>query len=302
MSTPNLPSQIRALLDEAERRIVIMHETPDGVLRVIRQVEQIDQLLGSLTGGQYDTGGEESRAEALRERLVREAGRTARLVRTAGLEAQLADSPIWQRVQTTLAAQRRRRTRALAGGALALALLAVLLFVVVPRVFPPTPVANIDAVSRLATGGDTAGALALARTEQARAPQDATAAVWIGVLEEHAGNTQAAEAAWVQARALLGDPDAFLFERGQARLQLEDARGAEADARELTTRPAPGARAQGQLLLGVLYEARGDMRAALGAYEQAGQLADQAGNAQLTVVARTRMAAIMQRPPPLPTP
>lgn len=302
MSTPNTLSQIRALLDEAERRIVIMHETPDGVLRVIRQVEQIDQLLATLTGTQYNKGGEESRAEALRERLVREAARTAKLVRAAGLETELADSPIWQRVQAALAAQARRRTRTLVGTALALGLLAVLLFVVVPRIFPPTPVANIDAVSRLATSGDTAGALTLARTEQAHAPSDATAAVWIGVLEEHAGNTQAAEAAWTQARTLLGDPDAFLFERGQARLQLENERGAEADARELVTRTAPGSQAQGQLLLGVIYESRGDIRAALSAYELAGQLGDKAGNAQLTVVARTRMAAIMQRPPPLPTP
>jgi len=301
MSTPNTLSQIRALLDEAERLIVIMHETPDGVLRVIRQVEDIDRLLGTLDRG-YDKGGEESRAEALRERLVRESARTARLVRAGGLEPQLADSSIWRRVQAALADQARRRRTALLRWGLALGLLALLLFVVIPRIFPPTPVANIDAISRLAVGGDEAGALRLARTEQAGAPQDATAAIWIGTLEERAGNTQAAEAAWDHARALLNDPDVFLFERAQARLQLEDERGAEADARQLIARPDPGPQAQGQLILGVIYESQGKIREALGAYEQAGQLGDQAGNTQLTVAARARMAALLQRPPVVPTP
>jgi tetratricopeptide (TPR) repeat protein len=301
MITPNTLSQIRASLDEAERLIVIMHETPDGVLRVIRQVEEIDRLLGTLDSS-YDKGGEESRAEALRERLVRESARTASLVRAGGLEPQLADSPIWRSVQAAQADQARRRRTALLRWGLALGLLALLLFVVVPRIFPPTPVANIDAVSRLAVSGDEAGALQLARTEQAGAPQDATAAIWIGALEERAGNTQAAEAAWEQARALLNDPDVFLFERAQARLQLEDERGAEADARQLVARPDPGPQAQGQLILGVIYESQGKIREALSAYEQAGQLGDQAGNTQLTVAARARMAALLQRPPVVPTP
>ncbi|HEU4322125.1 MAG TPA: hypothetical protein VFS21_03160, partial [Roseiflexaceae bacterium] len=189
-------TQIRSLLDEAERLIVVMHETPDGVLRVIRQVDEIDRLLAALADPVYDTRAEESRAEALRERLVRESDRTVRLVRTGGFAEQLADSPIWQRASAAQQERQRRQRRTLVTAGVVLGLAAVLLFVVVPWLFPPTPIANTEAIARRVFEQDLPGAIEQARAEQARAPEDPLAPIWLGALYEQQGDGEAAEAAW----------------------------------------------------------------------------------------------------------
>jgi Tfp pilus assembly protein PilF len=83
-------------------------------------------------------------------------------------------------------------------------------------------------------------------------------------------------------------------------LQLQDLAAAEVSARELIKHPANTA--QGYYILGQIEEARGQTAAAVEAFQQAAALAEQAGDTQLTVLARARLGYLMQAFPPGPTP
>jgi len=295
MATSESPfSQLRRLLDTTEQQIVVMHETPSGVLEVMDRLGQIDRLLAQLAGPEFDARGEESRAEALRERLLREADRVVRLVTASGQATQLGGNPLWQQVQASVAARQRRQRWRIGGAAIGLLLLGLILFVVLPWLFPATPQADSLAVGRAVEEGNLPGALATAQAEQARVPTDADIAVWVGALQQQQGNSQAAEAAWNQARQLYGSEISFLVQRGLVQLQLSDYSGTERDARTLIGMPTGGP--QGYFLLGSVQEARGEYRAAMQSFEQAANLAEQANMPELVVAARTRMAYLTQQP------
>lgn len=291
--------QLRSLLDETERRIVIMHETPGGARDIIQNVERIGRLLEALDSPLYDTRAEESRAEALRERLVREAVRVERLVRVNGHADELASSPLWQTVRATAIAQRQRTRRRWIVGGTALTVVAVLLFVVLPWLFPPPPQAETTQIMNQAADGDYTGALALAEAERARVPTDPQGALWAGALYLRQGNTAAAENAWQAARQLYDNDVNFYFERGTVLGFIGAYDAAEQDAQQLIDLPdgAPF----GYYLRAHLAESRGAYAEAIPAFEQAANLADQANLTQLAVTARTRLGFLLRSGPPPPS-
>ena len=286
-------AQIRTALTEAEKKIVVMHETPDGALEMIRQVEQIEQQLAQLAGPDIDTRGEESRVEALRERLIRESRKVARLIRKNGHADQLTTSALWQAIsQTHQQNQRRQRNRLIAVGSV-LSFIIILFFVVLPSLFPPPPRANIDTISRAVRTGDPNEALTIARAEQAQAPGDPNAVLWIGGLLQLQGDQAGADAAWEEARQLFGDDDFFHLERGLMLTQLQLYTEAERDAQILIDNPET--EPQGHYLQGHVNEARGDIGEAIGAFNRAADLASAQENSELFVAARTRVAFLSQR-------
>lgn len=293
------PARLRQELDAAERAIVVMHEAPDGAAEIVRRVERIETMLADLEARGVDVRAEGGRADALRARLLREAGRVVRMARD-GPTAPEDDSPLWRAVvaQAESRARRLRRTALLAVGAVGA--LALLLFVVIPRLFPPAPTADVEAVAQRAAAGDVDAALALARAEGERVPTDASARLWIGALELRRGNRAAATVAWGEARPLFDDEIAFRAERGLVLLQAGALAAAEEDARALLE--LPGGASYGHFLLGQAHEIRGDARGAIAAFEEAARLAEEGGNPGLTVMARTRLASLMERLPFLPTP
>lgn len=284
---------IRTALTEAEKKIVVMHETPSGVVETIRQVEQIEQQLTQLAGPDIDTRGEESRAEALRERLIRESHKVARLIRKNGHGDQLTTSALWQTIsETHQQKQRRQRNRLIAIGG-TLSVIFVLLFVVLPFLFPPPPRANIDSISRAVQEGNTNAALVIARAEQTQAPNDPNAALWIGGLLQLQGDQAGADTAWEEARQLFDDDDFFYLERGLMLTQLQLYTEAESDAQILIN--APDTEPQGHYLQGHINEARGEVAEAITAFNQAADLASAQENSELFVAARTRVAFLSQR-------
>lgn len=292
--------QLRRLLDETERQIVIMQETPNGVRDVIQNVDRIDQLLDELAGPLYDTRAEEGRAESLHKRLERDAPKVAKLVRTHGHAAALADSPTWKDIVTTATAHRQRQQRRwLIGGAAAI-VVAFLLFVVVPWIFPPAPQANTTPIMQDAAMGNVAAALQAANVERTRVPTDPAGALWAGALYFKQGNTAAATAAWNEARQLTGDDGTFYFDRANVLTQLGEYDAALEDAQRLIAMPDRAA--YGYYIRGAIAEARGQTQQALQDYQQAATLADQSNNPQLTVTARTRMGYLLQSGGGMPTP
>ncbi|MFO7167406.1 MAG: tetratricopeptide repeat protein [Chloroflexota bacterium] len=303
---PNISTQtelghLRDLLDDAERQVVVMHETSTGARDVIRAMDEIDRLLALVARSGVDVRAEEGRAEFLRRRLTRAAPGVVRLVQAADLSSTLSDSPTWQAILAAQAEQSRQRVRRLfmVGGPI----LAVLLTIIVlTLLFPPPPQANLTAIRRLAQEGQIDEALATAQAEATRVPTDPEAALWIGALQTIKGDTAAAEAAWEEARRLIDDEMSFYFERGSALLEAGRPDDAEPDARRLIEQPTTAP--TGYLLLGGIEEARGRVPEAIAAFQQAADLAHAAGNSQLEVIAKTRMGMVMQASgiPLTPTP
>lgn len=291
-------AQLRDDLDVVERRIVVMHETAGTATEVVRATDRIASILAMLSVQGIDVRAEANRADAILRRLLRDARRVSQFVLADGMASQLSESPTWRSISA--AAARERRDRAVRFGLIATALVSVglLVFVVLPRVFPAPPTANIGIVQDRAAGGDLAGALELARAEQARVPDDEAIGMWIGALELAQGNREAAEAAWLAARRHYPDEMAFRFDRGRILSLLQVYEPATVDAQALLA--LPGGAAQGHFLLGQIAELRGDLRSAYRAFEQASQLAEQAGDTNLVVLARTRMAYVAQRLPATP--
>lgn len=292
--------RLRRELDAAERGIVRLEETPASALDVIRQLDTIDQLLQGLAGPEYDTRPEQVRADALHERALREARRFTALIAGRGQAAQLTNSPNWQAIAAEARAQRQRAQRRLLLISSSAIIVVLLLFVVLPRLFPPTPQADTEAVARLASAGDISGAIARAREEQAAAPDDPSILVWLGVLHEVQGDLPAAEAAWAGARQSFGDEGEFYFERALAYLQLGNPQAAEADALRLIE--LPGRAAAGHLLLGDAYDEQGRVDEALASFEEAVRIAEETDQPELVVIAKTRIAGLSQRIEGFPTP
>ncbi len=126
-----------------------------------------------------------------------------------------------------------------------------------------------------------------------------------GVVAEVLGDPAAAEQSWQQARSLLqGDEAQFLTERGQSYLRAQQTAKAIDDLQAAIVLDPASARAH--LVLGGALDAEGRYQEAMRAYEQASELADAADNAELTVMARSQMANLLQRlqamPPSTPEP
>lgn len=295
ITSRSMLNQLRDLLDTTERRLPVMHETPDGALQVIRHSDTLAQLALAARRPGVDTRAEENRVDILRRQLQSRAAQVVRLVRAADQADQLSDSPTWQMIQDLHTVQQRQLHRRLMIGGSVVLTLGLLLFVVLPWVFPAPPRANVDSVVRMFAEGDLPGALVRARAEQARVPTDADAALWVGVLSLRSGDPAAAETAWAQARQLLNNDKIFYFQRGTALIEVGLPDIAEEDARRLIA--LPGAIAEGYLLLGGVEEARGRVPEAMKALQQSADYARQADNPELEVMAKTRLALMLQSPP-----
>jgi tetratricopeptide (TPR) repeat protein len=291
---------LRRELDAVERALVVMHETPGGTAQVLLSHDAIVTLLAEAQRQGYDVAAEANRVDFLTRQLHGRAERVAALIARHGGE-QVATLPIWREV-VALAAGRRvarqRRLMLIAGGILALG---VLVFGVLPAAFPPTPTADTSMLSRLVLEGDLAVALERARGEAAAYPADRDAALWVAALEQVQGIGDPATR-WERARALEPDDAAFLFNRANILLQLNQNDDAAADGQQLTT--LPGAAAFGWLIIGGAAEQRGDGAAAEAAFTRAAEIAEAAGDAETQALARVRLGLLLQTLPPVvqPTP
>lgn len=287
-------SQIRQLLDAVERAMVLLKQEPAKIAQVVRDVERADALLDMLQANGVDVRAEEGRADSLRGRLLGDAALLVRRANKAGIAGQLANSALWGEMSALVATQRARSRRTWLIGGTATAIVALLLFVVLPWVFPTPPSANTIAVSQIAAQGDFKAALDRALAEQQQAPNDPQIGVWIGGLQQKLGMEQKAEASYVAARALTADDLTFYSSRIGVALALGDTASAKRDADAL--QKLPGGAAVGMYFLGAVREAQQRYGDAMTAYEAASKLASDENKPELVVMARTRLGALMQTP------
>ncbi len=305
---PRTPAErARALLSELEIRVANMAGTGDEVLAIPRLLDEVETLLRDLEAGGVDVKPERTRLASIHGMLeqraaifVREAGKGLAALRA---QVQPPREHWWWYLDEIVAARRRRRlVRLLAGGA-AVVLLLVLLGWFIQSRLPQDPrlrriidlEQNLD--TALAEGRLTEAASVL---EELRTldPENPEYVVTLAAVYEVLDRPDKAAGLWTEAEQRL-PPDRLAVRRAQAYLDvgLVD-RALDAARQAVDLAPEDP---EAFYYLGSAYEAKGDIPAALQAYEKASRLAEAQDRVELLAVIRVRMAYLMQRVP-LPTP
>lgn len=297
--------ELRGLLSRSEERVV----TPGGVERVrelFGWLDQIADLWPILESSGVDLRAERVRWDSLQgavrqraPRLLREWQGPQSLVE-ARQSVRPEQSHWWWWIDQAVSQDRQRRLiKGLAITAAVVGVVALGAFLLA-KLFPVDP--KVRETYRLQTeaeaalmNGDLPKAGEFLRQAVAISPEDVTLQIAQGAVAETLGDQKIAEEAWAQARSLLsGDEARFLTLRGRSYLQVNQPQKAIED--ELAALAIDPNSALAYFALGGGYEMTDQMQQALDAYTKASELATDS-DPQLTVLAKTRMGALMQRIP-----
>lgn len=299
----------RELLAQSEKRVVAPDEGA-GVLELLGWMDELADLWPELEASGADLRGERTRWESLQSQVQ---ARAARLLRAwqgpqTLAQARQAANPArdhwWWWLDRWLADARRRRMRRVAIGAAAAVVAGLALVFVLSRVFRVDP--QVQAVYRLQLAaeealqaGDPAAARPLLEQAAAIDPGRTDVQVLLGAVADRLGDTAQAEQAWQAARVAIGDEARFLAQRGRAYLQVGLADQALQDEQAAIQLQPDLAAAH--FFLGMALETAGRSTEAIQAYSRASELAVES-DPQLVVMARSRLAALLQQPvSPAPT-
>jgi len=302
---------LRQLLSQSEERLINLSD-PASAAELYSRLDQITDLLPGLQATGGDIRAEEARWQSLQERLEARGPRVLRAWRgsarlTAARQAAQPDpARWWWWIDQKVAEQRQRKLRRIGGVALVVLAVVALAVFALPRLFPVDPVVResyrlqLRAETALANNDLTAGYQAL-NGAIAVDPANPSLLILHGVVADVLGDPAVAEQSWQQARDLLqGDEAQFFTERGQSYLRAQQAGRAIDDLNTAIALDPTSARAQ--LVLGGALDADGRYQEAMSAFERAAELAEAAGNSELTVMARAQMAHLLQRFQAAPAP
>lgn len=296
---------LRELITQAELIVANLRGAGARAQTLLFLLDAIQGFMEALQDG-LDLRAEETRVEDVQRLLLAKDATLVQEMRGVGglaaaREALKPTAEQWWWFLDERVAERRgqqlRRTLSIAGAVAAVLLVASLLY---RYVFPPDPlrVAVMEKTSvaeRALEAGDVALALASYREAVEIMPDDPELHVWVGVLNEEQGDRAAAEQAYAAAAALLPDRAQFLVARGMARFRIGALEMAESDGEEAVA--ANPEYAEAYLLLGNIYEAQRDVGRAMAAFEKTAELASEANNSALIVLAKTRLGMLMQSAP-----
>lgn len=307
---------LRDLITQAELIVANLRGAGSRAQTLLYLMDTIQDLFSSLQVTGVDLRAEETRIESIERMLQSKDSILVREMRQLGglAQAREVEKPApgqwWWYLDIRVSERRQAQMRRwlLIGAGVVGAFLIVSL--VYTYVFPPDPkrVAAMEE-TRLAeeamAQGDVAAALAHYRQAVELTPDDPEVQIWAGVLAEMQGDEEAAAEAYARAEELIGDQASFLAARGMNWYRIGNLDEAMADG-EAALALEPDL-AEGYMLLANVYEARGDIRAAMEAFEKTAELADKANNSALIVLAKTRLGMLMQMAPmqqtyPTPTP
>lgn len=301
---PSTIDDLRNALADAERALVAMRSDPKQAAQLIRLYDTIVEQISTLKAQDYDLRPEESRLESIDARMQREARYIAKRVRASGEVETLANSTGWRELTEIADAEVQgqiKRSVTIAG---VLGAIFILLFVVLPWLFPAPPRANTTTISQYAMEQNFAEALPFAEAQAQEVPSDPDIWIWLGALYQREGRDADAEAAWAKGLELTNEVD-FHNTRGIVLMQTGNFVGAEADAQFLIKTGEFAA--NGYYLLGQSQSSQNNYQEALAAFEEAARLGEETDNATIVVAAKLEMQHLMQRGPaigitPTPTP
>lgn len=302
---------LRELITQAELIVANLRGAGPRAQTLLYLLDAIESFFELLEQRGIDLRAEASRVEDV-ERLLQ--AKDSLLVRemsaVGGLAAarkglKLSPEQWWWYLDERVAQRQKQQVRRwlTIGGVLAAGVL--VLSLLYTYVFPPDP--RRTAVAELTGKAESAlmegdGAMALAFYRQAAEviPEDAELHAWVGVLAEAQGDEALAGEAYAAAEALAGDRGAFLRLRGMAHLRLDNLDRAEADATEaLAIEPDS---VESWFILASVYEGQGNVSKAVDAFEKTADLASEAGNSAMVVMAKTRLGMLLQAAPMMQPP
>jgi tetratricopeptide (TPR) repeat protein len=297
--------ELRELLTVNEKRTANLRGSGTGTLDLLRDLDRIAELWPKLEALGVDLRAEEGRWETLRAGVRRQAAEIVAEMRAVGgiaaaRAAEHGPEPViwWWLLDERTRADRVRQWRSallLISGAAALITVGVLLF----RLLFPVDPALRAALSRQSAGeskierGDYAAALAEFAEITRLRPDDPEGWLWLGAAYEALGRSAEAAAAFAQGRTLLGNEISFRQARVPIYFTFQAYDRAQADL-EAALREDPENPYTYYFYAG-LYETQGRLQEAAVALERASQFAEAHGQAQITAMARYRLAMVLQQ-------
>ncbi|MEJ5199134.1 MAG: tetratricopeptide repeat protein, partial [Anaerolineae bacterium] len=204
----------------------------------------------------------------------------------------------WWRLDQKVRQDRITRLRRAVATLIGVAVLAAAVIFILNRLMPVDPKLQASISKRMEgeryirDTGNYAAALKAFEEAAALTPNDPEPWLWLGATQKRLGDAAAAQQSFDHARQVLGKEIEFYLMRSQAFMGvglLEDAR---ADIDAVLARDPEEPR--GYLYLGGLLEQQGDLAGAIKAMERASELAEKRNQAELTAIARYRLAMLYQ--------
>lgn len=306
----NTPAaELRDLLDKAERQVHALDRTT--IADYLVRLDRIDALFAQQQTDQTERGSrtdqalrsEMGRWTDLQAKIERRSPQFVKAANTAGgypaLRAQHPPAAgVWWHLDAHVAMQRRKKLRQFLQ---TLAIVAVLALAggwayqtwLAPDAETVAFVSALNTLEQHVDAGELDAALAAAEDALQTLPTNTELLVWAAVLSERLGDEAGAAQYNARAQAQLdGNELKFHLMVGMDRFRAGDLDGA-TDAANLALGLDPE-EPQVYFLLGNIAETRGDLPAALDAFDRAATLAE-ADDAQLAVVSKMRYGMLLQQ-------
>lgn len=297
--------EMRILLAESEKMVVSLRGRGAGAKELLENLDRIAALWPQLEAAGMDLRPEEGRWETLQASLRANGWTLLRELEAAGGLAAVrreehgdARAPDWWCLDQELSAQRTKKVRRALVTAAAVVGAVLLLYFAFTRLFPVDP--NVQAAAGAVISGqqkaveaDLEGALADFQRAVSLTPDDPEPLAWVTVLQKQLGQTEEAAKSDAALRALMGDDLTYhtLLSQVLAGLGLNEEAVAEAEAALALDPESPEA----QFSLAGAYENMGQIDKAVEHMQLASDYADARGKSELTVIARYRLALLLQQ-------
>ena len=297
--------ELRTLLAQSEDRLVKLSGR-EAAAEFFSGLDRLAELWPAVQESGVDVRGEWTRWESLQSQLetrgtkVLAAWGGSQALGSARIAAAPDTSHWWWWLDELVAQKRRSRLLKTVGTVAVVIAVAAAGLLLVNRLFPvdvrvrEAYTLRTNAEAAIITG-DYEQAINSMKQAVTVLPEDPSMQIMYGVLADLNGDTVTADRAWDTARGLLeGNDGEFLVQRGMAYGQTNQFDKSIED--ELAAIALDPNSAKAYLYLGAAYEGQNKITEALDAYTKASDLSSET-NPELTVMARTRMASLLQKAP-----
>jgi len=297
--------ELRELLTRCEKLLPDLKGSRDRAADLLFYMDRIAELWPQVEAAGADLRPEAGRWETIQAAVSKQAATIVREINAGGGYAALRQRQAegtdawWWHLDRKVRQDRIERARRIAATLIGLAALAAAVIFILNRLMPVDPKLQASISKRMEgerhirETGNYAAALKAFEEAAALTPNDAEPWLWLGATQKRLGDDAAAEQSFEHARQVLGQREIeFRLMRSQALtgVGLLDAARADIDAALALDAEEPRA----YLYLGGILEMQGNLPGAIKAMERASELAEKRNQAELTAIARYRLAMLYQ--------